>query len=152
MDKLEIKETLLDEVEALIYQKIAVFQKMMDDAQDSANNETKSSAGDKFETGRAMMHMERDKNAQQLSEARKLELFLSQIKSDKMFDRVAFGSVVQTDFGNYFISIAAGRIVVDEQKYFAISPQAPLAKELMQKEKGDMITFNDKPIKILDVF
>jgi transcription elongation GreA/GreB family factor len=152
MDKLEIKETLLDEVEALIYQKIAVFQKMMDDAQDSANNETKSSAGDKFETGRAMMHLERDKNAQQLSEARKLELFLSQIKSDKTFDRVAFGSVVQTDFGNYFISIAAGRIVVDEQKYFAISPQAPLAKELMQKEKGDMITFNDKPIKILDVF
>ncbi|MFT6321410.1 MAG: transcription elongation GreA/GreB family factor [Granulosicoccus sp.] len=152
MDKLEIKETLLDEVEALIYQKIAVFQKMMDDAQDSANNETKSSAGDKFETGRAMMHMERDKNAQQLSEARKLELFLSQIKSDKMFDRVAFGSVVQTDFGNYFISIAAGRILVDEKKYFAISPQAPLAKELMQKEKGDMITFNDKPIKILDVF
>jgi transcription elongation GreA/GreB family factor len=152
MDKLEIKETLLDEVEALIYQKIAVFQKMMDDAQDSANNETKSSAGDKFETGRAMMHLERDKNAQQLSEARKLELFLSQIKSDKMFDRVAFGSVVQTDFGNYFISIAAGRILVDEKKYFAISPQAPLAKELMQKEKGDMITFNDKPIKILDVF
>ena len=69
-----------------------------------------------------------------------------------MFDRVAFGSVVQTDFGNYFISIAAGRILVDEKKYFAISPQAPLAKELMQKEKGDMITFNDKSIKILDVF
>lgn len=152
MDKYEIKETLLDEVEGLIYQKIAVFQKMMDDAQESANNETKSSAGDKFETGRAMMHLERDKNAKQLSEARKLELFLSQIKADKMFDRVAFGSVVQTDFGNYFISIAAGRIVVDEKKYFAISPQAPLAKELMQKEKGDTISFNDKPIKILDVF
>lgn len=152
MDKYEIKKTLLEEVEELIYQKIAVFEKMMNDAQDSANNETKSSAGDKFETGRAMMHIERDKNAQQLSEARKLELFLSQIKADKVFDRVAFGSVVQTDFGNYFISIAAGRIIVDKKKYFAISPQAPLAKEMMQKEKGDTITFNDKPIKILDVF
>ncbi|MFK7773312.1 MAG: 3-oxoacyl-ACP synthase [Saprospiraceae bacterium] len=152
MNQYEIKEALLEKVEELIYQKISVFQKMMDDAQDSANNETKSSAGDKFETGRAMMHIERDKNAQQLSEARKLELFLSQIKSDRIFDRVAFGSVVQTDFGNYFISIAAGRIMVDEKKYFAISPQAPLAKEMMQKEKGDTITFNDKPIKILEVF
>ncbi len=152
MDKFEIKQALLEEVEELIYQKISVFQKMMDDAQDSANKETKSSAGDKFETGRAMMHLERDKNAKQLSEARKLELFLSQIKADRVFDRVAFGSVVQTDFGNYFISIAAGRIIVDEKKYFAISPQAPLAKELMRKEKGDTITFNDKPIKILDVF
>ncbi len=152
MDKFEIKQALLEEVEELIYQKIAVFEKMMNDAQDSANNETKSSAGDKFETGRAMMHIERDKNAKQLSEARKLEMFLSQIKADRVFDRVAFGSVVQTDFGNYFISIAAGRIMVDGKKYFAISPQAPLAKEMMQKEKGDTINFNDKPVKILDVF
>jgi len=152
MDNYEIKQSLLEEVEELINQKIAVFQKMMNDAQDSANNETKSSAGDKFETGRAMMHLERDKNAKQLSEARKLEMFLSQIKADRIFDRVAFGSVVQTDFGNYFISIAAGRIMVDEKKYFAISPQSPLAKLLIQKEKGDTITFNDKPVKILDVF
>ena len=152
MDKFEIKQALLEEVEELIYQKISVFQKMMDDAQDSANNETKSSAGDKFETGRAMMHLERDKNAKQLSEARKLELFLSQIKADRFFDRVSFGSVVQTDFGNYFISIAAGRIIVDGKKYFAISPQAPLAKEMMRKEKGETISFNDKPIKILEVF
>lgn len=152
MDKIEIKQALLEEVEELIYQKIAVFEKMMNDAQDSANNETKSSAGDKFETGRAMMHIERDKNAKQLSEARKLELLLSQIKADRIFDRVAYGSVVQTDFDNYFISIAAGRIMVDGKKYFAISPQAPLAKEMMQKEKGETITFNDKPMKILDIF
>jgi transcription elongation GreA/GreB family factor len=152
MDKYEIKQALLEEVEELIYQKISVFEKMMNDAQDSANNETKSSAGDKFETGREMMHMERDKNAKQLSEARKLEMFLSQIKTDQVFDKVAFGSVVETDFGNYFVSIAAGRIIVDEKKYFAISPQAPLAREMMQKEKGDTITFNDKPVKILDVY
>lgn len=152
MDKYQIKQALLEEVEELIYQKINVFQKMMNDAQDSANNETKSSAGDKFETGRAMMHMERDKNAKQLSEARKLEMFLSQIKADRIFDQVAFGSVVITDFMNYFISIAGGRIIVDDKKYFAISPQAPLAKEMMRKKKGDTITFNDKPVKILDVF
>lgn len=152
MDKYQIKQALLEEVEELIYQKINVFQKMMNDAQDSANNETKSSAGDKFETGRAMMHMERDKNAKQLSEARKLEMFLSQINPDRIFDQVAFGSVVITDFMNYFISIAGGRIIVDDKKYFAISPQAPLAKEMMRKKKGDTITFNDKPVKILDVF
>ena len=35
----------------------------------------------------------------------------------KVFDKVAFGIVVETDFGNYFISIAAGRIIVDEKKY-----------------------------------
>lgn len=148
----EIKEALLEEVQELIFQKISVAEKMMNDAQESANNETKSSAGDKFETGRAMMQMERDKNARQLSEAKKLQMFLNQIKPDRVFDKVAFGSVVKTSFGNYFISIAAGRIVISGEKYFAISPQAPLAKDLLQKEVGDTITFNDKPLKILEVF
>lgn len=152
MEKYEIKEALLEEVRELIDQKIAVSEKLMNDAQESANNETKSSAGDKFETGRAMMHMERDKNAHILSEAKKLEMFLNQIDADRVFDQVAFGSVVETSLGNYFISIAAGRIKVDEKKYFAISPQAPLAMELMHKKIGDTVSFNDNPLKILDVF
>lgn len=152
MNNIEIKEALLEEVEELIFQKISVFQKMMNDAQESANNETKSSAGDKFETGRAMMHLEKDKNAKQLSEARKLELFLSQIKTDKVFDKVAFGSVVETSLGNYFISIAAGRIIIEGKKYFAISPQAPLAKEMLNKSIGDTINFNNNEVKILNVF
>ena len=152
MEKYEIKAALLEEVRELIDQKIAVSQKLMNDAQNSANNETKSSVGDKFETGRAMMHMERDKNAHILSEAKKLEMFLNQIKADRVFDQVAFGSVVETSFGNYFISIAAGRIIIEEKKYFAISPQAPLAKEMMHKKIGDTVTFNDNPLKILDVF
>ena len=63
-----------------------------------------------------------------------------------------FGSVVITDQGNYFISISAGRLLVDEKKYFAISPQTPLAKEFLQKKAGDTATFNDKPIRILEVF
>ena len=152
MTQIEIKTALLEEVKELIFQKIQVSEKMMNDAQDSANNETKSSAGDKFETGRAMMHMERDKNAKQLSEAKRLQLFLSQIKPERIFDKVAFGSVVETTFGNYFISIAAGRIIIDEKKYFAISPQAPLAKDLLQKQIGDEISFNNQPVKILNVF
>lgn len=152
MNRYEIKKALLEEVQELIDQKIHVSEKMMNDAQDAANNETKSSAGDKFETGRAMMHMERDKNAKQLSEAKRLQMFLNQIKPEREFNSVAFGSVVETDFGNYFISIAAGRIMVDNKKYFAISPQAPLAKEMLRKEAGDVISFNNRPLKILDVF
>ncbi len=152
MEKIEIKEALLEEVRELIDQKIAVAQKLMNDAQESANNETKSSAGDKFETGRAMMHMERDKNAHILSEAKKLEMFLNQIKPERTFDQVAFGSVVETSLGNYFISIAAGRLIIEGKKYFAISPQAPLAKEMMRKKIGDTLMFNDNPMKILDIF
>ena len=152
MTKTQIKEELLEECREFIQQRIDVSQKAMDNAQDSANNETKSSAGDKFETGRAMMQMEVDKNARQLSEASRVKLLLDMVNPEMIYDNVRFGSVVKTDLANYFIAISAGRIIVDEVKYYAISPQAPLAIEMLQKQVGDTVSFNDKPLKILEVF
>ena len=69
-----------------------------------------------------------------------------------LHEKATFGSVVKTDQGNYFISISAGRLLIEKDKYFAISPQTPLAREFLQKSAGDVATFNDKPIQILDVF
>jgi len=152
MDKLEIKQSLIEQCTEYIQQRMDVSEKMMESAQASANDDTKSSAGDKFETGRAMMHMERDNHAQQLSKSIFIKSQLNQIDPEKIFDKVTFGAVVKTTLGNYFISIAAGRVKVDEEKFFAISPQAPLAKEMLQKKVGDHLTFNDSEIKILDVF
>ena len=152
MTKTQIKEELLEECREFIQQRIDVSQKAMDSAQESANNETKSSAGDKFETGRAMMHAEVDKLARQLSESSRVKLLLEMVKPEMLYDQVRFGSVVKTDMANYFIAISAGRIIVDEVKYYAISPQAPLAVEMMQKKTGDTVSFNDKPMKILEVF
>ena len=152
LDQIAIKQTLIEQCEEFVQQKIDVSEKLMNEAQDSANNETKSSAGDKFETGRAMMHAERDKNANQLSEAMKIRMQLERLKRAESSEKITFGSVVMTSFGNYFISISAGRIIVDEEKYFAISPQAPLAKSLQHKKVGNVIDFNDQNIKILEVF
>ena len=152
MTKTQIKEELLEECREFIQQRIDVSQKAMDNAQDSANNETKSSAGDKFETGRAMMQMEVDKNARQLSEASRVKLLLDMVNPEMIYDKVRFGSVVKTDLANYFIAISAGRIIVEDVKYYAISPQAPLAIAMLQKKVGDTISFNEKPLKILEVF
>ncbi|MFK7809172.1 MAG: 3-oxoacyl-ACP synthase [Saprospiraceae bacterium] len=152
MDKTTIKQQLLDQCLEYIQDRMDVSEKMMQSAQDSANNETKSSAGDKFETGRAMMHAERDNHAQQLSRSILIKSQLNTIKPTVLFDKATFGSVVKTSLGNYFIAISAGRIMIDDGKYFAISPQAPLAKEMLQKSVGDKLTFNDSEIKILEVF
>ena len=152
VDRIEIKQSLIDQCEAFVQQKIDVSEKLMNEAQESANNETKSSVGDKYETGRAMMHAERDKGAQQLSEAMKVKMQLERLRRAESSDKVTFGSVVLTSFGNYFISISAGRVIVEDEKYFAISPQTPLAQSLLQKKVGDVVDFNDQKIKILEIF
>ncbi len=152
MKKKIIKQSLIKQCEEIVQQKIDMFEKLMNESQESANNETKSSAGDKFETGRAMMQAERDKNAQQLSEAMRVKMKLDLLKRTSVSEKISFGSIVITSFGNYFISISAGRLIVDNEKYFAISPQAPLAQILLQKKTEDIIEFNDREIKIIEVF
>ena len=152
MSKTEIKKSLVSQSKAIIQEKIDVLSKMMGDAQDSANNESKSSAGDKFETGRAMMHMERDKYARQLHQAKQLRNRLNLIKPELLYEHVRFGSVVKTRLANYFIAISAGRIEVAGQKFYSISPEAPLAQQFLKKRAGDTVLFNDREMEILEVF
>jgi hypothetical protein len=61
--------------------RIETAKQAIDDAQQSANEETKSSAGDKYETGREMMQQETDRNQAQLNEANKLLIALLFVSS-----------------------------------------------------------------------
>ncbi len=151
-DAIAIKKSLVFQCTELMDEKVNVLEKMIADVQDSANNETKSSAGDKFETGRAMMQQEKDKYLEQLSQAAYIRAHLNRINPEQSFDQAAFGAVVKTRLANYFIAISAGRMEVEGEKYYVISPQAPLAQMLLQKKTGDTFVFNEKEEKILEVF
>lgn len=142
-------------------------------AQESANEEGKSSAGDKYETGRAMAQLEIEKASTQLAEANKLKQALEQISVDEnnssshrtrkpsptetpgnrnpgTGDRftaiVKPGSLVTTNQGNYFIAIAAGKLIVDNKTWFAISAGSPLGEKLMGKKEGDVVKMMEKEI------
>ena len=65
MNALDLKKGLYTEVSRLLTEKIRVAETAMQAAQASANEETKSSAGDKYETGRAMAQNDRDMYARQ---------------------------------------------------------------------------------------
>ena len=152
MEKQEIKEELIESCREFIYQRLMVSEKALSNINDSKHSETKSSVGDKYETGRAMLHFEEDKHHKQLAEAKKVKMILDILDPEKVYERIAFGTVVYTDNGNYFISISAGRLIVDNVKYFAISSKTPLAQSLVGKTANDQVTFNEKPIKILSFF
>src|SRR5258707_5924053 len=81
-------------------------------AQASANEETKSSAGDKYETGRAMAQLEIEKNSAQLAEANKLKQILLQLVTTQTTDSIQAGSLVITNQGRFYISIPAGQFTI----------------------------------------
>lgn len=121
------------------------------EAQDSANSETKSTAGDKHDTARAMMQLAAEQNAKHLAEARKLKLAITQINPLSNHTTAEVGCLVETNNGNYYLSISAGKIELEGGIYFAISPSAPIAQVLLGAKVGDTRIFNGNSILIKSI-
>ncbi len=127
-----------------VQKSMAAAQLAIDEAQKASNDDTKSSAGDKYETGRAMMQQETDRNMQQLAEANKLKVALNQVSTSATPDNVENGSIVITDNGNFYIAISAGLLNIGNDSYFAVSPASPIGLKLKGKKTGEEITVNGK--------
>jgi transcription elongation GreA/GreB family factor len=119
--------------------------------QSSANEETKSSAGDKYETGRAMAQLEIGKNTIQLREAEKLLGMLQAIHVDLSSEIIIPGSFVKTNKGDFYISISIGLIKLQQNQYFIIAPDSPIGKLFMGKKVRDVISWNKIQYQITDI-
>ncbi len=130
---------------------IQASRQAINDAIESANDDTKSSAGDKYETGREMMQQEIDRNRKQLDEAVKMKNLLLSIDQNQVSDTVQNGSLVITNLGKFYISISRGQLVADGNNYFAVSAVSPIGAKLIRQKKGYEFNFNGKIFKIEDV-
>lgn len=144
----DIKEKLHRICMEYVEERIASAQHAITAARESANGDTKSSAGDKYETGREMMQQEIDRNRKQLEESQRLRLVLEQIDPTKPTDIVQNGSLVSTNFGKFYISISRGQISAGDCNYFAVSSVSPIGLKLMKQKVGYEFDFNGKSFRI----
>lgn len=140
----ELKQKLYSYCVKFVDDKISNASNAIDAAQKSANQETKSSAGDKYETTRAMLHLDQEKYATQLVEANKLKRVLNQVEVNREYKEVQLGCIVSTNHGNFFIAISAGEIIEEGESYKAISLAAPIGQALNKSKINDKVTFRDK--------
>ena len=126
-------------------------QKALQSTKESRDNETKSSVGDKYETGRAMMQLEQGRLESQLNKTLHLRKILTQINLEKEYLQVEAGAMVETDQGIYFISIGLGKVVLEDQTYFAISTAAPVSGVLLGKKVGEVAVFQGREFMIQNV-
>lgn len=147
---LNFKERLFIRCKEILSDRVLHAKKAMNDAQDAANNEEKSSAGDKFETGRAMGHRDRDMYAKQVVENEK-ELHRIEKLSLKTSKIIKPGSLIRTDSNTYFIVTGLGKVVIEEQEIMVISAQSPIAQLLMDKKIMDKISFNGLSSSIVEI-
>ncbi|MDW3194150.1 MAG: 3-oxoacyl-ACP synthase [Cytophagales bacterium] len=151
MEGLALKKALLDHCKEVVDEKFHNLIALDKAAQSSANNETKSSAGDKYETGRAMMHLEKERLASQMNEVAKLKKPLEMINPDKESPSVELGSIVHTEDRNYFISVSLGEITVADQIFFCISPVTPIGTLMQGKQTGETFQFAGEAVIIQQV-
>lgn len=144
------KEHVIASVKALLQHKIDLLKAGLADLQQGLSSQTKSSAGDKHETGRAQTHLEQEKLSNQLSI---LDQQLNQIISLRTTtsDRVVPGSLVSTDQGKFFLAVPVGKILSNGEEILGISPTSPVGQQLINKKPGDKVRFNQIEYLILDI-
>ncbi|MEO5645345.1 MAG: hypothetical protein ABIQ40_18725 [Bacteroidia bacterium] len=121
-------------------------------AQESGNDETKSTTGDKHETGKAMMQLEQEKIGIQLNELQKMSKVMESIPTTISTEKIKPGNVIITDKGNFYISIAAGKISIGKENYFAISAISPLGNVFMKAAVKAEVPMQNQIYRVLDTF
>src|SRR5690349_15444428 len=127
-EKIQFKNSLRQWGLALIEQRMATAREAADSAQQAANQEEKSSAGDKYETGRAMGHLQKDMYARQLAAHQKDLAALKAVNTDILYAKPAAGALVNCGHCSFFIAAGLGKQLIAGQTIFFISPYAPLAR------------------------
>ncbi|MCW4451367.1 hypothetical protein OK344_04010 [Kaistella sp. BT6-1-3] len=117
----------------------------------AANNETKSSMGDKYETSREMVQQEINNLQVQLNENLKALNSLKLINTNQ-YSVIGLGSLVETEKGFFYIAVSLGEIRFQEKKIFVISTESPLAKAMQGKSKGDEFILNNLKQSIINLW
>jgi hypothetical protein len=147
MDKHKLKQLCLDKLK----QQQTDLQSLINEVQAASNNETKSTAGDKHDTARAQAQIEVERLSKQLGLINQMLADANKLSSEK-FGKVQLGSFVRTSAGNFYVSVALGKMQCEDLEFFSISMSSPLFENLKGMVTGEEFEMlNISKIKILSV-
>jgi hypothetical protein len=144
VSKVEIHQTILH----ILSESIIQATRDYDLAKESRDSDTKSSAGDKFETGREMMQREMDKISASIDQSKNQLNFLSKINLNRPYSIVDLGCLIITDQDIYYISIGLGKVEINAELIYAISLDSPIGQIFKGKRVGDILEFRSKTLTI----
>ncbi|KAB1160382.1 3-oxoacyl-ACP synthase [Tenacibaculum aiptasiae] len=149
---MNIKEELFKQCVAYVNKRMKTIEEIISSNKKALQSETKSSAGDKHETGRAMLQLEMEKASQQLSGVEKMKETLSKINLERVTDVAHLGNVVITNKNAYFLSISSGQLKIADKVYFSVSVSSPIGRLLLGKKATESFVFNGNKQTIKEIF
>ena len=146
-----LKEKVYTRCVAALDEKINLLKHLLDELGESASNETKSTAGDKHETALAMLQIEQRNTGNQLEQLNIQKRVLGKLVPSPHESPIRNGSLVNTDKGYFFLSIALGKINLEGLTIIALSTQSPLGAKLVGAEINDTVILNGISYQVLSV-
>ena len=145
------KTELLDFCRKQVTLRHSKIKQTIANIEESLFEESKSSSGDKHETGRAMLQIDRENAGKQLFEIEKLLEILKKIDIKTTSEYVRLGSLVRTDKFNYFLSLSLGTVTIENKDYRCVALNSPIGLLISGKKLGDGFNFNGEAQTILEV-
>lgn len=146
-----LKESIHAQCLSMIEERLRLLNQNFSQSREDLQGESRSTAGDKHETGRAMIQLEQEKMSHQLIQTEKTLQLLKRVPFKKKCQQAQSGALVKSSLGLLFISVGIGEITVEDQKVFVIAPSSPLAQCLLGAEAGSEVNFREKKVKVLDI-
>lgn len=147
----ELKSALLEECSQIIEERYQRIKHTLSNIEEALFEESKNSAGDKHETARAMLQIDRENVGKQLIEVEKIKQHLKKLDLNNISDHAHLGSLVYTNRGIFFISESVGTIEIESATYIAVSPNSPIGHLLIGKVPGEKFTFHENEYKLTKV-
>jgi len=135
------KSGVIAELDKQLLAKLTYLNTTLQQAIDSRNSDTKSSAGDKFETSREMAQIEIHKLE---TEILKTQQFISDLLSKA-------SQFIITDKGTFLVAIPYGKLMLNDTAVFCISNSAPIAKPLINTEISAQFHYGGVSYNVIDI-
>ena len=148
----DFKKNIVKACKAVLDSKIKFLSDALQEATVAGNNETKSTAGDKHETARAMMQLEQEKIGNQLTDLETQINAFDKINFSVAHNIVSNGSLIEANHGFFLIGSAIGKLEVDSKIIFIISNKSPLALNLLGLKPNDKTIFNGVNYEIKAIY
>lgn len=124
----------------------------MHHAQEAANSQDKSTAGDKHETAKAMGQIDAEMNGRQLEEALRELKSIEGCMIEQIHETFVNGSVAVCNAQVYFMLAGLGKLDVANKQVIFISAKAPLSKAMYGKRAGEEVVFNGNRFLLSEVY
>lgn len=142
------KSDLLQHVLQFLNSKIEFLQNDLEGLRAELSDNTKSTAGDKHETSRAMAQLEMEKLGKQHLETQKMIELANRLMSSPAAEHAQLGSLVLAGNQFYLLGLPLGKVEFEGKSIFCISLQSPVGQKLLKAKVNDMITLPMGKVKV----